>query len=197
MKLHVSNVGIDLTSVAEYLLDKESFILANFPFISTYGSLPLNSVTTRAGGYNVFSFVTECPDLKILLDHIRQEYEIYTKAKNISNRVVCPAINCWMNVLRSGEHFHEHNHAEREESFVSGALSIQVENTETYYKINGEIVETISNLNGDLTLFPCNLYHGTSTHQAVKPRITLGMNIYFDIKTCSQAEHFNETYLKL
>ena len=195
--LFVSNVGIDLSSVARYLLSKEAYIMDNYPFVSDFGTLLPTNITTRSGGYNVFSFIPDCPDLEVVLNHIRHQYYNYISVKGMADLAVCPAINCWVNILRVGEQVHEHSHADMEESFVSGALSIQVENTETYYKRNGEVIETVLNTNGDLSLFPCNLYHGTTIHQSVEPRITLGMDIFFDMNTCRASESFYNTLVKL
>lgn len=183
----VSNYDKDLKEVAEFLLSKEKYILDNCPIVSDFGSLLPSFVTTRAGSYNVFQFIDECPQLGDIKRYIIDQYWKYVEDVGFKEYAVKPGINCWFNVVRNGEKIIFHKHSENERSFVSATMCIQVEDTQSIYKKNGEVVKTVENKEGQFTIFKCDLEHGTTTHISDVPRVTLGIDIFFNTETTKAA----------
>lgn len=193
----VSNVGADLSNVANFLISKEQYILDNYPFVSDYGTMLPTNVTTRSSTYNVFHFMNECPDLQLILDHIKQQYNIYVKNVGFEEYVKKPGINCWFNILRKGEKIGIHKHSENERSFVCATLSIQVDETETFYRKHGEIVKSIPNRNGEFVMFKCDLEHGTTEHTKDSLRVTLGIDIFFDMDSSKKVPDFHKNLIEV
>lgn len=192
----VSNYGKDLSKVAKFLLSKEQYILDNYPFVSDFGTLLPTSVTTRSSTYNAFQFIDECSELEGIRDYIIEQYWQYVKTVGFDYHVVRPGINCWFNVLRKGENFGFHRHSNNERSFVCATMSIQVDNTKTIYKKNGEIVKEVNNREGEFAMFKADLEHGTTVHYGDKPRVTLGIDIFFDIETTKASPEMYNSILE-
>ena len=57
-----------LETITSYLEGKEDYIKNTYPFLNDFGTgLTENDISTRAGGYNIFSMSSECPELDDLL----------------------------------------------------------------------------------------------------------------------------------
>jgi len=175
-----------VSSIATFLLEKEQYILDNYPFISYFGTddpavkNPGTFVTTRSGTYNVLNFVNELPILNNLKEFFAEKFFEYVEMKGNSQYLVNPAVNCWVNIVRKQESISFHKHAEHENSFVSASMVLKAEDTSTWYKFeDGEIIK-VPNTIGNLSIFPCNVYHWTDIHLGQEPRITLGMDFFYD-----------------
>ena len=180
---NISNF-IDCPKIASLILSKEKNIIRKFPpvknsSIDGYTGLGPNSLTSRYGYYNLI----EWPEIeiKILQDRIVKFHQKFLKELNIKifNTVL---IKGWANVLRKGEKINSHLHSVQPHSYLSGHVTIQCENTSTYYinpvnQLNEPEVKQIKNVPGEITLFPACVPHYTDTHSASTERITIAFDI--------------------
>ena len=87
--------------------------------------------------------------------------------------------------MRFGQKIKPHNHSTTPDSYLSGHFNVQVDDTSTVYmspinQLNDPDVIDIKNRVGDLTLFPSYIFHRTTPHYSLKPRITIAfdLNLY-------------------
>lgn len=191
----IDNVGFKL--VSDFLLSKEQYILDNYPFVSDFGTLSTNNVTTRSSTYNVFHFIDQCTELQKIKDNIKTRYDKYIHQFGLEKISVKPAVNCWFNVLRDSEKIGFHRHSDHEFSFVSCTVTLKCDNTKTIYKYGDDIILEADNVEGMIALFPSNVEHGTSTHYGNECRVTLGVDIFFDIEHSAQIPQFNNNLVLL
>ena len=180
----------NLDQVTEFMLSKEQYILDNFPFVSDYRVFNTNHVTTRSSSYSVFHFIDECPELQNILNYIQNSYFNYVDSVGLKSYIKKPAINCWLNIIRQGERINFHRHSDNEISFVCGTVYLQVNETETTFLKQNQIVKITNNVDGEICFFRCDLDHGTNIHQDTKPRVTFGFDIFFDSNTVINVPHF-------
>ena len=88
----------------------------------------------------------------------------------------------WANVMRQGEKINPHLHSVKPHSYLSGHVTIQCENTSTYYinpvnQLNEPEVKQLKNVPGEITLFPSCMPHYTDTHNASTERITIAFDL--------------------
>jgi hypothetical protein len=96
-------------------------------------------------------------------------------------------VQCWANILyNDGRVIDEHNHADAhcnapfEYCYISGNLSVQTENTNTYFChpiLPRKYRIPVKNINSELILFPSFLIHATDGCITEKPRITISFDI--------------------
>ena len=181
---NISNL-IDCPKIANLILSKEKNIIRKFPptdFVSSvdgYTNLGPNSLTSRYGYYNLIDWPEI--EIKILQDRIVEFHHKFLKELNIkiSNTLL---IKGWANVMRKGEKINPHLHDVKPNSYLSGHVTIQCENTSTYYinpvnQLNEPEVKELKNVPGEITLFPSCMPHYTSLHQGLKERITIAFDI--------------------
>lgn len=170
-----------------YLLGKEVDILLNYDYYNDGGTgLGSDSVTTRFARYNLLKFAD--PSISILKDLIRKEFNKFmnqlgahkTQSDFFLNKIYYdPYIVCWFNVLKENENIKSHVHSNLGNSFISGNICVDAEETSTFYEMPYKqgIVE-IENTPGHLTLFPSYLPHWTSKNKSKNPRISIAFDIY-------------------
>ena len=180
---NISNF-IDCPKLANIILSKEKNIIGKFPPVKSssidgYTDLGPNSLTSRYGYYNLINW-SEI-EIKTLRDRIVEFHQKFLKKLNIKifNTVL---IKGWANVMRKGEKINPHLHNIKPDSYLSGHVIIQCENTSTYYinpvnQLNEPEVKQIKNVPGEITLFPTCIPHYTDTHSASTERITIAFDL--------------------
>tara|TARA_R100001480_G_scaffold126040_1_gene124065 strand:+ start:192 stop:854 length:663 start_codon:yes stop_codon:yes gene_type:complete len=175
---------IDCPKIASIVLSKEKNIIRKFPpmnrsSIDGYTDLGSNSLTSRYGYYNLI----EWPEIEIqiLRGRIIEFHKKFLKELNvkISNPFF---IKGWANVMRKGEKINPHLHNVQPDAYLSGHITIQCENTSTFYinpvnQLNEPEIKQIKNVPGEITLFPTCVPHYTDTHQALTERITIAFDL--------------------
>jgi len=191
-----------LKIITEFLESKEQYLLQKYKFRSDFGtSLTDKHVSTRSGGYNVFQFLNECPELNDLLNFLAESYWDYynnTFPKSAYIGSLNPAIGCWVNILRDGENIGKHKHSHSGGlfgwSFISASIILRAKNTCTRYMHEGEVL-SIENTTGCLTVFPPYYDHWTDTHKDSQNRVTLGMDFFFDKAHSASNKEFNDALI--
>ena len=184
---NISNL-IDCPKIANLILSKEKNIIRKFPptdFVSSvdgYTGLGPKSLTSRYGYYNLIDWPEI--EIKTLQDRIVEFHQKFLKELNIkiSNTLL---IKGWANVMRKGEKINPHLHDVQPNAYLSGHVTIQCENTSTYYinpvnQLNEPEVKQLKNVPGEITLFPTCMPHYTSLHQGLKERITIAFDILLE-----------------
>jgi len=191
-----------LKTITEFLESKEEYILQKYKFRGDFGtSLTDKHVSTRSGGYNIFQFSNECPELNNLLAFLIFSYQDYMKnviPKNAYTGKLNPALNCWVNIMRDSESIGRHRHSEDYSpswSFVSASIILRAKNTCTRYSYKGEEFAS-DNVNGCLTIFPPYYDHWTDEHKDTSHnRVTLGMDFFFDKEHSAGFKEFYDTLI--
>ena len=141
-------------------------------------------ITGKLWAYNFLDF--DYPCVRYLKKFIYEKYLEYAVFCNIdSSKPVY--IQCWVNIINNdGRIITPHNHAEAhggapvEYSYISGNISLQTENTSTFFAhpiLNKKAYREIPNINGELILFPSFITHWTSPNLSDNPRITIAFDI--------------------
>ena len=140
-------------------------------------------LTGKLWSYNFLDF--DYPCVKQFNNFILNSYTCYMKEIGVdSSKPVY--IQCWANILyNNGRIITPHNHASAhcdapyEYSYVSGNISIVVENTSTFFAhpLFKDFVIDIPNVNGELIMFPSFITHGSSENKSETPRITIAFDI--------------------
>ena len=180
---NISNF-IDCSKIANIILSKEKNIIRKFPVIKRpsidgYTGLGPKSLTSRYGYYNLIDWPEI--EIKILRNKIVEFHQKFLKELNIKIRSPL-FIKGWANVMRKGEKINPHLHDVQPDSYLSGHVTIQCENTSTYYinpvnQLNDPAIKQIKNVPGEITLFPTCVPHYTDTHNASTERITVGFDL--------------------
>lgn len=155
-----------INSIKDYLLIKEKEIVSKIPYdYDGYTNLNDNSVTGRFTHYNLFKLVDECPALSELFNFCKISYQSYVISEEILPRNT--EIVSWFNALRKGEKVHEHNHGSGHDVYLSGNFILDDHSTQTHYKcpFDRDIIISIPNLKGILTIFPSFVYHYSDTYE--------------------------------
>jgi hypothetical protein len=139
-------------------------------------------LTGRLWYYNFLDF--DYPEIEEFKNFIKEEYLKFSKelGHTIPNKTY---IHCWANVLRKdgrpiARHHHADGHAKIPQSYayLSGNVSLQAENTHTYYENPfTDDYEKIANVPGDLFLFPSSITHWTDKNESDNLRISLAFDI--------------------
>ena len=179
---------IDTNSLSEFLLSKEKEVkrlpitVKDGKATDGYTGLGTNSTTSRFGHYHLFKW--NHPEIKKLRSNIAKNVIDFNDecGNKTPNKLW---IQCWYNVLRFGQKIKPHNHSITPDSYLSGHFNVQVDDTSTVYmspinQLNDPDVIDIKNRVGDLTLFPSYIFHRTTPHYSLKPRITIAfdLNLY-------------------
>ena len=145
-------------------------------------------ITGRMWQYNALDW--NYPEIQQFQEWIVEQYQKYCVAVGTepANKLYC---HSWANIIRNdGRRITEHNHAHAntggpggdyvstiEDSYVSGHISLQAENTKTHYRNPYiEIYKGIPNVAGDLWLFPSYIDHKTDKNRSETPRISLAFD---------------------
>ena len=177
--------NINFKKIAKIILKKEKYILKKFPpstksSVDGYTGLGKKSLTSRYGHVNIFSWwpEAEIKKLKPVVLNFHSRFLKEIKVKGLSDF----DLNGWANVMRKGEKINPHLHGVQPEAYLSGHITIQCENTSTYYinpvnQLNEPEVKQIKNVPGEITLFPTCMPHYTDIHSASTERITIAFDL--------------------
>jgi hypothetical protein len=185
---------VDYEKIASIILSKEREIINSFPG-SNDGSTGLgeNSLTARFEHFNVFSW--EEPEILKLKEKIKEKYLLFLHKLGINPSKVW--IQCWANVLRTGEVIKPHIHSTSPFSYLGGHISIQCDGTSTVYinpiDINDPEIFDSPNTVGKLTIFQNCMPHYTTMHTGSRERITIAFDLFPDI----QVQEFTDRKSKL
>ena len=180
---------IDTNSLSEFLLSKEKEVKKLPTSVDRSGAetdgytgLGSNSTTAKFQHYNILTW--SHPEITKLRSNIAKKLLQYNSECGVKTPNVIYII-CWYNVLRFGQKIKPHNHSTTPDSYLSGHFNVQVDDTSTVYmspinQLNDPDVIDIKNRVGDLTLFPSYIFHRTTSHYSLKPRITIAfdLNLY-------------------
>jgi len=177
---------IDTNSLSKFLLKKEKEIKSlpsqtkNDGRLSDgFTGLGKNSTTSKFRHYNVLSWNNS--EIKKLKKSISKNIIDYNReCGNGTPRELW--IQCWYNVLRFSQKINPHHHSTDSHCYLSGHFNVQVEKTSTVYmspinQINDPEVVDINNKNGEMTLFPSYIFHYTTPHYSINPRITIAFDV--------------------
>jgi hypothetical protein len=179
---------IDTVSFSKFLLKKEkeikklpSSVDMDEKFTDGYTGLGKNSTTAKFQHYNILAW--DDNNIKKLKQNIVKNLITYNdQCKNKTPDDLW--IQCWFNVLRFGQKIKPHLHSTKPCSYLSGHFNVQVENTSTVYmlpinQINDPEVIDIRNNPREMTIFPSYIFHYTTPHYSLKPRITIAFDISY------------------
>ena len=164
--------------LSQFILSQEQNILSSYEPVSVGGMQ--DGLSTRWTSYNLLTFEHEA--LAPLKEVIKEAYLAYTTHNNIPR--FKNVIQCWANVLRSGDKLQPHEH-EFSRRCLSATISLSQTETSTIYhfpfklKNGARYTNTVRvpTLKGAITLFPGWLTHFTSPVPQGVTRVTLGLNI--------------------
>jgi hypothetical protein len=164
--------------IKSFLLKKEKDIISSIPYdYDGTTNLNPNSVTGRFAHYNLFNFKQECPSLNNLFEFFKKSYLEYIQTEELSPRET--DIVCWFNALRKGEKVHEHNHGAGNDVYLSGNFILADHKTSTHYKCpyDRDVIISIPNFKGILTIFPSFVYHYSDTYNDDSVRHSIAFDI--------------------
>jgi len=183
IKLYEGRLRQDLVEhIKEIALKEETYILDNFKPYPAEASY--DWITNRAYDYNFLNFVNKYPKLSEVKDYIHNQYKNYVSDLGVNEEEVY--IMCWINIIRNdGRKIEKHHHAQdgsrglQEYAYVSGHISIQVNETNTHYQhpILDKRFFSLKNEAGVTTLFPSWMIHWTDCNLSNEPRISLAFDI--------------------
>jgi len=180
------DTSINYTSLKNFILRKEKEIL-NVPisiydgnFTDGHTGLGKESLTSRFQNYNFLKFKNK--EVQKIKGLIIDTHETFLNAINYNFKSKF-YIQCWANLMRKGEQIKPHIHSVSPDTYLSGHLCVQCEDTSTHYicpqnQLNNP--ETISSKNktGKITLFQSCIPHYTDKHNSNKERITIAFDIF-------------------
>tara|TARA_R110000803_G_scaffold59922_3_gene118964 strand:+ start:157 stop:789 length:633 start_codon:yes stop_codon:yes gene_type:complete len=176
--------GIDFKKIATIILKKEKQIIKKFPPTAKentdgYTLLGDKSLTSRYNYYNIIDWPEE--EIKKLTKGIWKFHSLFLKALQIKyNKKLY--IKAWANVMHKGEQIKPHLHGVLPNSYLTGHITIQTEESSTYYinpvnQINDPEVRPIKNKVGQITLLPACMPHYTDVYQGKIKRVSIGLDI--------------------
>ena len=177
---------IDTNSLSKFLLSKEKDVKKLPTSVGIdgtssdgYTGLGLKSTTAKFQCYNILTW--NHPEIKKLRSNIAKNIISYNnECSNTTPNVLW--IQSWYNVLRFNQSIKPHLHNVAPDSYLSGHFNVQVNDTSTVYmspinQINDPHVIDVKNIVGDMTLFPSYIFHCTTPHYSLKPRITIAFDV--------------------
>jgi hypothetical protein len=182
--INLFDVKLDVETtkqLAEVVIAEETNIINNVK--STESTDDPTWLTGKLWSYNFLDF--DYPCITQFNNFIFDSYKSYMNTIGVD----CyePVyIQCWVNILKNnGRIIQPHNHANAhcdapyEYSYVSGNISIRVENTSTFFAhpLFKDLVVDIPNKTGELIMFPSFMIHGSSENKSETPRITIAFDI--------------------
>ena len=167
-----------IEKIKEFLILKEKQIISSISYdYDGTTKLNSNSVTGRFTHYNLLKFHNECPEINVLFEFFKKSYLEYVYSEELYPRDT--EVVCWFNALRHGEKVHEHNHGAGNDVYLSGNFILDDHLTSTHYKCpyDRDILISIPNLKGILTIFPSFVYHYSDTYQETGIRHSIAFDI--------------------
>ena len=165
-----------------FLLTKEQEIIKAYQTNNDGGTgLGLNSVTSRFGNYNLFDFISECPELKDLLNFFRTSYLKFVVEDRTDIKIL--NIVCWYNVVRKSQKISIHNHSSANDAYLSGNMHLNDYDTKTIYKnpYDFSLDYAFENKIGNLTIFPSCLPHYTSMYVDDDTRVSIAFDLHLEL----------------
>ena len=153
---------INFKSLSKYLLNKEKQIIKNSSVTNDgYTGLGKKSVTARFNSFKLFLFKNK--EVHKIKQAIIKAHEMFLN----NYKIKIPKelwIQSWFNVMRKGERIKLHIHGTSPNTYLSGNLMVQCQDTKTIYvnpqnQINEPIKHESKNEVGKLTLFQTCLPH--------------------------------------
>lgn len=180
---------IDTKKLSKLILSKEKSI-KNLPnsldknnkFTDGYTGLGKNSTTSKFLHYNVLNWnTTETEQLRKNIKLILLKYNNY----NCNPTPEKVWVQCWANIMRFSQKINPHMHSVSPFSYLSGNFVVQSKDTSTFYinpvnQINDPEIFEIKNVDGEMTIFPSHVFHYTSRHYSIIPRITIAFDLSID-----------------
>lgn len=179
---------IDNISLSKFLLERENTVkklksnYVNGKIVDGNTGLGKNSTTSKFQNYNILSW--DNIELKKLKTNIcKNVIEYNTKHNNQTPPQLW--IQCWYNVLRFNQKIKPHSHSRHPSSYLSGHFNVQTNKTSTIYmspinQLNDPDVITIKNNVNEMTIFPSYIFHYTTKHYSLTPRITIAFDIRYE-----------------
>ena len=132
-----------LDTIRVWLLENEKKIINKFSYdYDGYTGLGESSITGRFSQYNLFEFSSELPELKELLDFIKDAYIEFVSNEN--NPIRETELVSWFNVLRKGQQVQEHNHGAGNDVYLSGTFVLDEYPTFTNFNKPAIVINIIS-----------------------------------------------------
>jgi|TARA_R100001594_G_scaffold94016_2_gene128210 hypothetical protein len=130
-------------------------------------------------GYNLLD--SKHPEIKKLQKAIIKIHAKFLKALSVPLSTEL-YIQCWANVMRTGEKMATHIHGIHEDAYLGGQISIQVGDTTTYYmnpfnQIKDPQIYKSKNEVGKIVLYQTCLPHYTDAETSTTPRITIAFDL--------------------
>jgi hypothetical protein len=198
-ELNSEKFDYSFEEIAKIILKKEIELKEKYPYekieklidkpnLDGYTNLG-DSLTARYHFFNVFHWQEK--DIQNLKKDIFYAYCHYMEYLKYKRPKIW--IRAWANVMRKGQKMSVHMHSTNEHSYLGGHVSVQCENTSTFYvnpidQINDVIVYEALNEIGKVAMFQQNIPHYTSVHTGDKERITIA----FDLITDTQYKIFDK-----
>ena len=171
---------INFKSLSKYLLNKEKQIIKNSSVTNDgYTGLGKKSVTARFNSFNLFLFKNK--EVHKIKQAIIKAHEMFLN----NYKIKIPKelwIQSWFNVMRKGERIKLHIHGTSPNTYLSGNLMVQCQDTKTIYvnpqnQINEPIKHESKNEVGKLTLFQTCIPHCTDKQTNTKERISIAFDL--------------------
>lgn len=187
---------IDIKQILNVMFDREKELI-NFDYSPTNDVLfEEKNLPIRYKFFNKKIFDLEC--VQTLIYALKNNIQTYSKSlhQSVPEKLW---IQIWCNILRKNQLIELHQHDASENSYISGNLCLQSNNTKThflnpqsYFNTNKPEYSSV-NEKGKLTLFPSTLPHGTDKVQNDEPRVTIAFDILTEknIKTITWRDNKN------
>ena len=180
---HITSVDYD--RIAQLILEREHDIIQNSKPINSqnddgYTGLGSDSLTSRYGTYNLLSW--EDPEISKIKEAIRSNHSEFIKFFGVSEQKVY--IQCWANMLRTGQAIKPHIHGTGPRTYLGGHLSVKCSDTSTIYinpvnQINDPEIFDSKNEVGKFTIFQNCIPHYTTEHKCNSERITIAFDLEY------------------
>jgi len=178
---------INCNELAKLILIKEKEIISTTKPVDIaaisdgYTGLGDNSLTARYIRFNVFEWNHD--EILKLKKSIYKKYITFLESLNVPRSKVW--IQCWANVLRSGQKINPHSHNTGPYCYLGGHFCVQAENTKTVYmniidQINDIQKYESENVPGKISFFQNCIPHYTTEHNGDKERITIAFDLIVD-----------------
>ena len=166
--------------IKKFLLDKEKYIIENFPSTHSGGTdVSSDSITNRFGSYNLFDFNEECTELKDFFKFLQESYLKFVILDG--HEIIDIDIVCWFNVVRKGQDISAHHHSagNYSEGYLSGNVHLDEYKTITKYycPYDIQVLYGFANVRGGLTIFPSWMLHGTDIHNEDIERVSIAFDL--------------------
>ena len=175
--------NVDFEKISYIVLENEKKILEKFPpaakgNVDGYTGLGDKSLTSRYDHYNLFEWPEE--EIQKLEKSVWETHRLFLQQLEITYDHPL-RLKGWANVLRKGECINPHMHNVTPDSYLTGHITIQSDDTSTYYinpvnQINDPEFAEVENVVGRIVLLPACMPHYTDVHEGDKERITIAFD---------------------